>query len=277
MVDEQQVADLFSQQLDRLIAGEAAVEIPGTEDLAQLLSLGQQLSRVNFQPGLTAQAIFQSQVNGWFEPTGGGVSGALLGLPKNLFLSIAAAVTGLALVGAAVAGIFLVNSDGHQKSVPASPATPVLVTPEVSTPPAVSPTEATAAPASPATRPVGDSLPGAGAGQSDRLPTAIPSLGDSLPTATSTPNLTPRPTLTITATVSATPGGPGSYSSSDTEDNGEGTTLPGDHDRGHGNDLDGIDEDNPGNSSGVGGGNNNSNDGQSGGNSGGSRGGGKKD
>jgi len=246
-MNEQQLADLFSEQLDQILAGKT-VAAP-VEELSGLLTLGQQLTQVRFQASPAAQAAFQGQVASWF----GSAGGAGLGLPKGLLMALLMAVgTGIglvALVGSLLSGNLLTNSGGQmpEKSLPVL-ATPVETSLPIETPPA------TSIPAPPTNESVTTSSEG------DTLP-SFSTLGDTVLTGTVSATVTrtqdiflvPSVTSTITPTTTMTDNQP----TGEGEDEG-GPAVKDDHDRGHGNDPDGVDEDNPGNSSGVGSGNDNS-------------------
>ena len=241
-MNEQQLADLFSKQLDHILAGET-VEAPVAE-LSGLLNLGQQLSQVRFQAGPTAQAAFQAQMASWF----GSAGGTGLALSKGLLLLIMMAVgAGLGLVALILSlwGGGLLNSgpQGPETLLPV-PSTAVETLLPTEEPPA------TAIPSPTATRPVVTSS------QEDTLPsfsTLTDTIVVSTPPLTVTAGIDTLPSLIVTPTITPTVT-VGDNGSDDDGDSNDGNTFKDDHDRGHGNDLDGVDEDNPGNSSGVGGG-----------------------
>lgn len=88
-MNEQQLADLFSEQLDRLLAGEATTLPPEAGDVPELLEMmGPPTARTQFQAGPAAQAAFQSQLAGWFGVASGGAAMTILGLSKFWFISI---------------------------------------------------------------------------------------------------------------------------------------------------------------------------------------------
>jgi len=265
-MNEQQVADLFSEQLDRLLQGESLLQPDASQELQELLSLGQQVTHVEFKPSAAAQAAFEAQLAAWFGA--GAASAAALGLSKFfwLFVGTTAIVVGGGLAALVGSGLDF-DADGQQpaKTVP----TMVPVSPPVATAaPAGESTEPTApdnSTSSPenslqervfpqVTQSVGDTL----------LPPTV-SLGDTLP-----PMVTPSTAATEEATwpvVTPTPGVETGAEASGGDENGSGTTTEtdpadptgadggeadaGDHDRGHGNDPGGFDEDNPGQSEGV--------------------------
>jgi hypothetical protein len=241
-MNEQEMADLFSTQIDRLLGGEPVVDLAVGGD-SSLFSLGQLLIETNFQPSPAAQATFQSQLAGWFGPTGGGLSTSLFGWPKMLLMSIGAV---LVLISAGLSSVVLISliwtgalftpSDDSQPvpaaTQPATPSRPTLVSPGVNpTSPAATPT--------PTQRRSTSSL-------KDVLPSSTTAVGDTILRPTSTPTSTE-----VEVTVTATPNG--NQSSDDAGDNNapDNAAPEGDRDRGHGNDLDGYDEDNPGQSDGV--------------------------
>jgi len=251
-MNEQEMADLFSAQIDRLLGGESAVDLM-VDGNSSFLSLGQQLIEINFQPSPVAQAAFQSQLASWFGP-GAGLAGSLLGGPKMVLLSVGAV---LALMSAGLGIVVLISfiwtgaffdpSVETAPEVPQPPApvstAPALASPEMPPQPTPSPSP---------TRPRGASTLG------DILPAATTSVGDtiSLPTATPTSSSN---TPEITITPIGSPTSDGGDDRNDAGDTSGDTTAGGDQDRGHGNDLDGFDEDNPGQSDGVSGGNNQNN------------------
>lgn len=249
-MNEQQLADLFSEQLDQMLAGKT-IESP-VEELSSLLNLGQQLTQVRFQASPAAQAAFQGQMAGWFGSAGGAGLGLSKGLLMTLIMAVGTGIGLVALVTSLLGGSFLSNSDSQMPEK----ALPVLATPIETVHPTASP-PATSIPVDPTTELVTTSSEG------DTLP-SFSTLGDTVVTSTvavtGVQNALPLPTATatITPTTSITDDQP-SYSG-DEEDGGSPADNKDDHDRGHGNDLDGVDEDNPGNSSGVGSGNNNDKD-----------------
>ncbi len=248
-MNEQQLADLFSEQIERMLAGKT-VEAPAAE-LSELLNLGQQLHQVRFQAGPTAQAAFQAQLAGWFGPTGAAGLGLSKGVVTMLMLVVG---TGIGLV--ALMGLFLqepVESDPirvtPRTTRPVS-VTPVDILPVVVPSPTsetVSPTPQTPEPEQPARSSESDTLPSFSS-QRDTLPITRTTTVEVSPfptTITPTTTLTPTPTPKITVPAGTQP---------DDGQDGEETDVinKDDHDRGHGNDPDRIDEDNPGSSSGAG-------------------------
>jgi hypothetical protein len=246
-MSEQQLADLFTEQIDRMLAGEA-IETP-VEELTDLLNLGQQLTQVRYQASPTAQAAFQGQMASWFGSTGG----TGLGLSKGMLMAIMTAVgTGIgliALVTSLLGGDILNDSDSSQMPERSLPA---VVTPvDALQPAATRIVTPTATPLKPTM------VPATTSSDSDTLP-SFSELRDTLPISTTElydviplPSATPTPTITSTIT---TEDEIWPVENSDGPD--DGNSAKDDYDRGHGNDLDGVDEDNPGNSSGVGQGSN---------------------
>jgi hypothetical protein len=269
-MNEQQLADLLSEQVDQLLAGQSPPDFQGPAELSELLTLGQEMSQLSFQPGPAAQAAFQAQLTGWFGAPGGGLATILPGTPKTWLVSFVAAVT---LVGAGLGLIGLLRSDSPRVETEESIEAPVTVELLATNTPL--PTEAKEAASPEATAEPGPPS-GNGSTVKDSLPTAAPSLGDTLPTSI------PSPEPTVEETDEPAPPSPaslpaGSPADGEHSDTDDPTNSPGDHDRGHGNDPDGVDEDNPGNSSGLpdqeNGGNSNSggNNNQGGGNKGGGK------
>lgn len=109
---EQELADLFAEQVDRLLRGQAFNLPDGADELSPLLGLGQQLVQVRFQPGPAAQAAFENQLADWFGP-GGGAPPPAASNPINPWLwGLLALLIGLALLltGWIIGvGIWLVN------------------------------------------------------------------------------------------------------------------------------------------------------------------------
>lgn len=61
-MNEQQLADLFSEQIDRILQGETSHVAPDIDDLQELLELGNQILQTKFQVGSAIHAVFQSQL-----------------------------------------------------------------------------------------------------------------------------------------------------------------------------------------------------------------------
>jgi hypothetical protein len=281
-VNEEQLAELFLEQVDRLLGGEAVADVPGLDDWSELATLGQQLSQVDFQPRPVVQAAFNSQLASWFGPPAGGSAPLFLGMSKNSLLGVVAAITALGgglglvfLTGTILPGLF--SFDPADKfSVPATAEVPAPVTPEAPVQPTLDPVEANdllpnpTKPSFPST--AGDTLPDIDSSQKDTLPPATPQRSDTLTTPTATPTVSP--TLTTTTTSVGPTAAPPQYidDKPDSTDAGDGPSQVNDEDRGHGNDPDRYDEDNPGQSTGAG-----PDDNRGGGSSGGGgKGGGKK-
>ncbi|MBE7555900.1 MAG: hypothetical protein HS126_33015 [Anaerolineales bacterium] len=114
-MNEQQLADLFSEQLDRLLAGEA-IDLPAEAgDLPELLEIiGQPTTQTHFQASSAVQAAFQSQLVGWFGLANGGTPMAILGLSKIWLISIVIAVitviTGAGIIAVITTSIFISRS-----------------------------------------------------------------------------------------------------------------------------------------------------------------------
>jgi hypothetical protein len=256
-MNEQQLADLFSAQIDSMLQGHQPVAPAGVADLQPLLALGQQFSQINFQPGATAQAAFQAQLSAWFGPVNGSVATAAWGLSKTLWLPLmAAAIT----IGAALGVVLLASLPGswvdfQQQIAPeATQESPEMPAPDnreaTAAPSALPPTNGTVLGGdmvSPSSSSKGDTLSPTASSLEDTLPSQ-PVLEESAPLPTS--ELTP----TATAEIAQGVGDEGGESTSDGDsnnDSGDGSAPTGDHDRGHGNDADGFDEDNTGNSDGL--------------------------
>jgi hypothetical protein len=138
-MNEQELADLFSEQLDHLLQGNGDVEFPEIDDLPDLLNLGTQFSQIGFKPSLTAQAAFESQVASWFGLLNGGSSPmTILGLSKIWFISIivvaVVVITGVGLTAVIATSMVIIGADVAQEATatkiatPATPGTPVADT-----------------------------------------------------------------------------------------------------------------------------------------------------
>lgn len=250
-MNEQQLADLFSTQIDHLLAGET-VTTPVNE-LSGLLGLGQQLAGINFQPSLAVQTAFQGQLTNWFGPAAGGVPApTILGLPKAVFIAVSAAVVAglglLALLGIVWSGLLNKVEPTPPINTPPAFIIPTTVEPVWETPvptvPSVTETPS-AGPTRPA--PVGDTVPIGKSSAGDTIP-ITPTPTQETPILSGTPTLTP--TLETGDGVVNSDNGDNGINN----DDGGNNLITGDHDRGHGNDADHVDEDNPGKSSGSKGG-----------------------
>ncbi|HEX9925237.1 MAG TPA: hypothetical protein VGD99_21450 [Anaerolineae bacterium] len=108
-MNEQELADLFSEQVDRLLQGEALDVPPDTGDLQELLNLvGPSTTQSVFQATSATQAAFQSQLANWFGLANGGSPMTILGLSKTWFFSIL--VTTVTIIGGAGFIAVLVSS-----------------------------------------------------------------------------------------------------------------------------------------------------------------------
>lgn len=277
-MNEQQLADLFSEQLDQILLGQAPVVPAEAADLPNLLNLGQQFSNVDFQLGPAGQMAFQNQLADWFGPAQPPAS-ALAGLSKPWIMGLILAVT---LVGSGVVAWLLWGASFYEANpVPAEipaelmPEAPVITSPDeppVSLPDTVDSIEEPALPESPAetTSSEGDVVPAVTSSQGDVLPSPAVKADE----AQSRPTFSLKDSLSLpvdeSGTVTETDGTVGTGSSTSPEADGEATggqesengsgdgvgdgVKGTDNDRGHGNDVGGFDPDNPGNSTGVGGG-----------------------
>jgi hypothetical protein len=224
-MNEQEAADLFSEQVDCLLRGETPPVPSGDDELQGLLTLAKELSHARFQPSPAGQAAFQSQLGDWFGATPEGtssgpktgrwnmMSGKLFALILSIFITVVTAVATVVIaIVVVVHGVFS-----------GTPRTPT---------------------------PIPDTLPPS--------PTVVATsslTSTVVPTGTLTPTITPLPgsidtieTITVVVTVDIRgddlipgqpPGGDGGHHDGHDEDSG-------DHNRGHGNDPDHHDEDNPG-------------------------------
>lgn len=290
-MNEQQLADLLSEQIDGILQGHQPVTPAGAADLQPLLTLGQQFSQINVQPTATAQAAFQSQLSAWFGSINGATATAVLGLSKTWLIMLTAAVI---TIGAALGVVMLTSSsesqlDSQQQIVPNASESPSEL-PEIPAPDnnQATPVPSLPAPTSNATVSDGDTLSPSSSSTGDTLSPTTSSAGDTLPSepVLEEPTSEPSPTPEFAKDAGDGPGGDpasdgGGDDSSDDGSNNSSDDGSGDHDKGHGNDADGFDEDNPGNSSGLPGSNQGDNSGggldfgqfSSGGNNGGGNGG----
>ena len=152
-MNEQEFADLFSEQIDQLLHGETQGNIPDVDDLQELLELGNQISHTHFQASATAQAAFQSQLAGWFGLlANGGSPMAFFGLTKIWIISIVTAVViGTGFLVVIVGSIFIFSGDVVVVVPPAtaSATTEGTPSPEASTTAVPGETETPAATVSP--------------------------------------------------------------------------------------------------------------------------------
>lgn len=111
-MNEQELADLFSEQLDRLLAGESPDLSGDAGELQDLLNIVKPAtSQTGFHAGSAAQVAFNNQLASWFGLANGGSSMTILGLSKIWFFSIVTTVVvvvggGLVAVIATTAIIF---------------------------------------------------------------------------------------------------------------------------------------------------------------------------
>ena len=129
-MNEQELADLFSAQIDGLLSGELAVNQAVDGNLS-LFALGQHLIEINFQPSPAAQAAFQGQLAGWFGSAGGGLSPTIFGGPKVVLMSLG---TVLGLISAGLITVVLISFmwtgaffDPSGETRPEQRASPALV------------------------------------------------------------------------------------------------------------------------------------------------------
>lgn len=242
-MNEQQLADLLSQQLDRLLLGQEVVVPAEAAELYDVLSLGRQLSQVQFQASAAAGAVFESQLATWSGVEG--MPAGIWGIPKALFIGLVGAGVGLALL--TLGALTVLNTE------PTPQPTQAIIAPDTATPaPPAPPATATNQPVTPKNKPAppkssqGETLnPAKSSSQSDQLPGLAPIVLET--PAGSPPTTAITTTAPITAPTTVDDGAGGS-------DNSDSISPASDQDRGHGNDPGGVDPDNPGNSSGVNGG-----------------------
>lgn len=116
-MNEQQLADLFSEQVDRLLNGEPVTVSSHNNELQELLDIvGKPTVNHQFQAGSAAQVAFQSQLAGWFGSINGGTPMTILGLSKTWFISIIIAtviiVGGGGLIAVIATSIFIAQPVG---------------------------------------------------------------------------------------------------------------------------------------------------------------------
>jgi len=245
-VNEQERADRFSEQVDRLLHGESpSLASDGSEGLDELLSLADELSQVGFRASAGAQAAFESQLDSWFGP-GGGQTSAGTGSGRRdimpgkfiaLIVSVLVAVTtgAVALVVTVLVVIRMVIP-----GTPTETPTPTLTDTPAVTETATVDSELTSTPVlSPTSSVVPTETPTATVAPSATMPGAIDTI-DAI-------------TVVITIEIEIddlVPGMPshGGGDHDDDDDGGRGHDGDDyhDHDRGHGNDPDHHDDDNPG-------------------------------
>ncbi|MCB0163766.1 MAG: hypothetical protein KDI79_06045 [Anaerolineae bacterium] len=113
-MNEQEFADLFSDQIDRMLAGESLEGIPDIDDLPELLDVGQRISQTQFQPSTAAQTAFQSSLASWFGSMNGGSSMTILGLSKTWFFSIIIVamviITGTGFIALIATSVVIINT-----------------------------------------------------------------------------------------------------------------------------------------------------------------------
>jgi hypothetical protein len=132
-MNEQELADLFSEQLDRLLAGGSPDLPPNAGELQDLLNIVKPAtSQTGFHAGSAAQAAFNNQLAGWFGLTTGGSPMTILGLSKVWFLSIVSTivvVVGGSLI-AVIATTAIIFGSGDDVPVAATDVTTTTPTSE---------------------------------------------------------------------------------------------------------------------------------------------------
>ena len=228
-MNEEQLADILAQHLDALLAGEALPEsIP--DEIAHLWPVAQELAdsapapRLEF--GLSLKERLQESISGSNGTAGAGSSFVGTHLPLFVIVGFLTLVTGLALlIGAVFFGIPRLVI--FEEASPMPPPVQTQQVPVELTRPSISPSAII-----------------------ELTPTnaAIDSLSSPTPSATLVLDILPPITVTVETGVEIQllpELAPGSSTSGGDEDGGGGGRS-GDHDRGHGNDPDHHDEDNPG-------------------------------
>ena len=236
-MNEQQSADLFSQQLDRLLQGQTPTPPPpGDEGFQELLSLADELSQVSFQAGPIAQAAFQSQLESWFGPgSGPTIPGPKYGRWNTMAGKLIALIVSI-LVAVAIGALTLVIAILVVIRAVIPGVTPGTPTPTLTgTPPAT----ATTTPVS--------SLTSTPVASGTVTSTLMPS-----PTIVSTIDTIDTITVVVTIEIDIDdlvpgqlPHDGGDHDDDDDDDDDDHNGYQ-DHNRGHGNDPDHHDEDNPG-------------------------------
>ncbi|HMR65976.1 MAG TPA: hypothetical protein PKE64_18360 [Anaerolineae bacterium] len=110
---EQQLADLFSDQVDRLLQGQRAELPPEAADLAELLALVKPATKTEFRVNPATQMAFEQQITTWFGEAPGGSTMTILGLSKTWFISILVVVvlvSGTGFIGLITASLFFFRS-----------------------------------------------------------------------------------------------------------------------------------------------------------------------
>lgn len=142
-MNEQELADLLSEQIERMLQGETDLASTNIEDLQGLLDLGERFSQTQFQASSAARATFQSQIAGWFGATNGGAPTAILGLSKvwliSIIITVVVVITGLGFIAAIATNIFIF-SHGEVVVVSSAEATEEAGPPTVETTPAMTTT-----------------------------------------------------------------------------------------------------------------------------------------
>jgi len=111
-MNEQEQADRFSAQIDRLLQGDRFDLSAESEEIVELLNLGKHLAQTNFQATTMAQAVFQHLLSTWFGLTNGGSTMmTILGLSKAWIITIFTAVT-VVVVGT---GIIVIVTDSEDE------------------------------------------------------------------------------------------------------------------------------------------------------------------
>ena len=147
-MNEQELADLFSEQLDRMFRGESTYIPDDAGEVQELLNLvGQPSVNTKFQAGAAAQATFQNQMASWFGLFNGGTPMAILGLSKLWFFAIVTTI--VVVAGAGLVAVFTTSylifspvAVVVPTATPTEEVTPeTSVTPEESVTPEASPTD----------------------------------------------------------------------------------------------------------------------------------------
>jgi hypothetical protein len=230
-MNEQQLADLFSQQVDPLLRGEPSnLPSPGNEGLQELISLADELSRVQFQASPTAQAAFQSQLENWFGPTSGWKnSGLKYGRWNTMSVKLLTVIVSiLVTVTTGAIAVLVAVMVVIRGVIPGAPPVRATATPVPSL---------TSTPVPSATWTL--------------VPTQTVT-STAVPSRTVAATMDTMDTITVVVTIEIdlegrfpdlTRGDGDPHDNDDDDRDGDGSS---DHNRGHGNDPDHHDEDNPG-------------------------------
>ncbi len=86
-MNEQQLADLFSEQLEQIFLGQEPPLSNESNDLSSLLDLGHQFTQADFILSPPQQVAFENQLTTWFGPTTITPPPTIFGIPKSWFIN----------------------------------------------------------------------------------------------------------------------------------------------------------------------------------------------